>query len=193
LVSAPANAQSLFQAVGVAGLAAAADRPERIAAIVAVNAFGWRPAGKVFRGMLALMGSAAMRETDAHSGWLPTAASGRFGAGRHWDKADRAAYRAGMDRDARRALHRYLDDARTTPLYPAIEAALTGPLRDRPLLTVFGQRNDPLRFQPRWKALFPHARQQVVPHGYHFPMCDAPTDVARWVADWHTAHVPHAA
>jgi pimeloyl-ACP methyl ester carboxylesterase len=178
---------------GLAALAAAAGRADRIAAIVAVNTFGWRPAGPAFRGMLAVMGSASMREVDAFTGWLPAATSGRFGVGRHWNTADRAAFRAGFGRDGRRSIHRYLADARRADtLYTAIDAALHGRLSDRPLLTVFGQYNDPLRLQPRWKALFPAARQQIVPKGNHFPMCDAPTTVATWIREWHTTEVAHA-
>ena len=52
-------------------------------------------------------------------------------------------------------------------------------------LTVFGERNDPLRFQPKWKALFPHARQVVIPGGNHFPMCDDPDVVADSIRSWH--------
>jgi pimeloyl-ACP methyl ester carboxylesterase len=178
---------------GVAGLHAAAEQPGRIGAIAAVNTFGWRPDGPIFRGMLAAMGSGVMREVDAATGWLPAAASGRFGAGRHWSRADRAAYRAGIDGDARRSIHHYLADARRAEgLYASIDAALRGPLSNRPLLTVFGQYNDPLRLQRRWKALFPVARQEIVPNGNHFPMCDAPATVAQWIQDWYAAEVTHA-
>ena len=51
-------------------------------------------------------------------------------------------------------------------------------LADRPLLTIFGQFNDPLRFQRRWRALNPNVRQVKVPRGNHFPMCDDPQLVA---------------
>lgn len=63
-------------------------------------------------------------------------------------------------------------------LYTDVDAALRGGLADRPLLTIFGQFNDPLRFQPRWKELFPTARQLQVRRGNHFPMCDDPDLVA---------------
>jgi haloalkane dehalogenase len=174
----------------VAGLAAAAEHADRIAGIVAVNTFGWRPSGPAFRGMLAVMGSRVMSEIDAYTGWLPAATASRFGVGRHWNRADRATYRAGIDRDGRRSIHRYLADARRADaLYTAVDAALRGPLADRPLLTVFGQYNDPLKLQPRWKALFPAARQEIVPKGNHFPMCDAPEAVAQWIQHWHATHV----
>lgn len=171
---------------GPAGLAAAATRADRIAALVAVNTFGWRPAGAIFRGMLAGMGSAPVRASDTAAGWLPAATSSRFGVGRHWSRIDRFAFRAAFDRPARAAVHRYFADARRAdPLYTTIDAALTGPLADRPLLTVFGARNDPLKFQPQWRKRFPHARQVIVRGGYHFPMCDAPDAVAGWIRQWH--------
>ncbi len=53
------------------------------------------------------------------------------------------------------------------------------------MLTVFGERNDPFDFQGKWKALFPHAVQVVVPAGHHFPMCDAPDLVAEAICSWH--------
>jgi pimeloyl-ACP methyl ester carboxylesterase len=70
-----------------------------------------------------------------------------------------------------------------------VDAALRGPMANRPLLTIFGQYNDPLKLQPRWKALFPAVQQQIVPKGNHFPMCDAPELVARWIRQWHEIHV----
>jgi haloalkane dehalogenase len=176
---------------GPAAIAAAATRADRIAAIAAVNTFAWRPEGTLFRGMLAVMGSAPIRGSDTFSGWMPAATATRFGVGRHWNAADRAAFRSAFDRPARAAIHHYFADARRADaVFTAAQAALTGPLADRPLLTVFGARNDPLRFQPRWRSLFPHARQEVVPRGYHFPMCDAPESVAGWLRDWHRHSVP---
>jgi haloalkane dehalogenase len=175
---------------GTAGLAAAADRPERIRGIVAVNTFAWRPPPRLDR-MLAIMGSAPIRESNALTGWLPalTAATG-IGAGKHWNRTDRAAFRAGWSRSGRRATHRYFADARrANPLYTSVETALREALADRPMLTIFGERNDPLDFQKVWRNLFPHARQEVVPRGHHFPMCDAPQAVAGWIRHWYGAEV----
>jgi len=88
-------------------------------------------------------------------------------------------FRAGIDPPARRAWHGYFRDARDADeLYADLDAGLRGPLADRPLLTIFGQFNDPLRFQRRWKALYPAAYQVKVPRGNHFPMCDDPELVA---------------
>lgn len=129
------------------------------------------------------MGSGVGRELDAATGFLPRLTATRFGAGRGFDRAARRALRAGIDR---RSFHRYLADARRrSRLFDVVERATTETFADRPLLTVFGARNDPLGFQPEWKARFPHARQVVVPRGYHFPMCDDPGLVAGAVASWH--------
>lgn len=151
---------------GPAGFLAAARRGDRVAALAAVNCFAWRPTGPLFRGMLAAMGSAPVRELDAAINALARATSTRFGAGRHWSRADRAAFRAGIDAPARRAWHAYFRDARRAhALYTDVDAALRGGLADRPLLTIFGQFNDPLRFQPRWKELFPTATPTAGPPG----------------------------
>lgn len=164
---------------GPAGFLAAARRADRIAALAAVNCFAWKPTGPLFRGMLALMGSAPVRELDVATDVLARVTSTSFGVGRHWRRADRAVFRAGIDVPARRAWHAYFRDARgAQALYAEVDAALRGSLADRPLLTIFGQFNDPLRFQPRWKALFPTARQLKVRRGNHFPMCDDPDLVA---------------
>jgi len=56
-------------------------------------------------------------------------------------------------------------------------------------LTIFGERNDPLGFQPHWRVVFPAARQVVIPKGNHFPMCDAPDVVAEEIRRWHNEQV----
>jgi pimeloyl-ACP methyl ester carboxylesterase len=175
---------------GPTGLAGAAQAPERVRGIVAVNAFGWRPTGAFFRGMLALMGSAPMRELDVLTEFLTRITSTNFGIGRHMDGPSRQAFRAGIDRQGRRAFHYYLRDARNCDaLYKDVERALSGPFKGLPLITIFGERNDPLGFQPRWKALFPDAQQVAVTGGNHFPMCDDPDLVADTIRSWHRERV----
>lgn len=172
---------------GPAGFLAASQGAERFARLVAVNCFAWRPTGPLFRVMLTLMGSAPARELDAGIGWLPRLTATSFGVGRHWSRTDLAVFRAGIDASARRAWHNYFRDARVADnLYAALDAGLRGPLTNRPLLTIFGQLNDPLRFQPRWKALYPNASQVKVPRGNHFPMCDDPELVASAVRTFMT-------
>jgi len=175
---------------GVAGLAAAARAPRRMRGIVAINTFGWKPSGVVFRGMLTLMGSAWMRELDVMTKYLPRIASTAFGVGRHLDGPSRRAYAAGIKGDSLRAFHDYMRDAgRGGSLYDEVARAIAGPFRHLPLLTIFGERNDPLGFQPRWKALFPGALQVVIAKGNHYPMCDDPDLVARAIRSWHGERV----
>jgi haloalkane dehalogenase len=171
---------------GPASLAAVAATPERVRGIVAMNTFGWRPSSVSLRRMLGIVGSPIMREFDVLTGLIPRISSSSFGIGRHLDKPDRATFRAGMSAQRLRSFHNYMRDARQcNDVYERVAAALAGPLATVPLLTIFGERNDPFGFQKRWKELFPAARQVVVPKGNHFPMCDAPDFVARTIRLWH--------
>ena len=172
---------------GPASIGAAAARPQRIARIVAVNTFAWRPMTRLLRFGLAVMGSAAMRWSDAATGWFPAVTATRLGVARHWDAESRAVFRRGMPRAGRNATHAYFASARRSPrLFDEIEAALAGSLRDRPVMTVFGRNNDYFGFQPEWKRRFPTVRQHVLDGGNHFPMCDDPHAVAGWVREWMT-------
>jgi haloalkane dehalogenase len=178
---------------GLAGLAGAARMPERIRGIVGMNAFGWKPSGAAFRGMLAVMGSGFMREVGVLTGFIPRLSATSFGIGRHMDESGRQAFRAGIGRRGRSAFHNYMRDARQCDnLYDEIASALAGPFSSLPLLTIFGERNDPFGFQQRWKALFPDARQIVVAKGNHFPMCDDPGLVAQAIRSWHRDRVAPA-
>jgi haloalkane dehalogenase len=175
---------------GPAALAAFAGMPERVRAIVGMNAFAWKPSGAAFRTMLSLMGSGVIRELDVLTGFLPRLASSAFGIGLHLDEFSRGVFRAGMGPRGRRAFHDYIRDARhCDALYERVACGLAGPLSHLPLLTIFGERNDPFGFQPRWKKLFPEARQVVVAKGNHFPMCDDPDLVARTIRDWYQSSV----
>jgi haloalkane dehalogenase len=81
---------------GISGLARLARMPERVAGIVAMNTFGWRPSAPALRAMLAIMASKIMREIDALTNIIPRIASTSFGVGRHLDAASRRAFRAGL-------------------------------------------------------------------------------------------------
>lgn len=171
---------------GAAGLAGAARVADRIRGLAAVNTFGWKPEGRAFRGMLALMGSAFMREFDVAVGLIPFVGSSSFGAGRHLDAAGRRAYAAPLYGDRLRSFHYYLREARTNDaIFNQISAALAGPFRNLPLVTIFGEKNDPLGFQPRWKTMYADALQVVVKGGNHYPMCDDPDLVANTIRTWH--------
>jgi pimeloyl-ACP methyl ester carboxylesterase len=54
----------------------------------------------------------------------------------------------------------------------------------KPLLTIFGQKQDPFGYQKRWKALYPHAAEHVVAGGHHFPMNDDPGLFAHALRDF---------
>jgi haloalkane dehalogenase len=175
---------------GPSGITGAAKMPERISAMCAINSFAWRPSGSAFRSMLALMGNPAVREFSVWSGLLLRITGSAFGVGLRMDDLSRRVFSAGVDRQAMRAFHGYLHDARRADaIYEELDRALTGPFRKLPLLTIFGERNDPLGFQPRWKQLFPDVRQLLVARGNHFPMCDDPEFVARSIREWHRADV----
>jgi haloalkane dehalogenase len=175
---------------GPAGLAGVASVAERVAALVAISTFGWRPAGAVFRGTLRFMGSAPVRELDAVTAFLPRLTATSYGVGRHLDQADREAFLRGADRDARRSFHRYMHDARAAnPLYDDVERVLREKLSDRPLLTIFGEGQDPFGFQDQWQRLFPSADRVVVPKSHHFPMNDDPAAVAGAIRSFHRRRV----
>jgi pimeloyl-ACP methyl ester carboxylesterase len=171
---------------GPPALAAAARTPDRFSGIVGVNTFGWKPEGRpAFRGMLAVMGSPVMRTFDVATGLLARITATAFGVGRHLDEDSRRAYRAGIAQGLG-SFHDYMRDARVSdPIYDKIARSVAGPFRRLPLLTIFGEHNDPLGFQPQWKRRFPNARQIVIPKGNHFPMCDAPDAVAEEIRAWH--------
>lgn len=167
---------------GTATLDAAADWPHRIRGLVAVNTFGWRPSGRAFRTMLAVMGSRSMQGIDVVTGWLPRMTSTRFGVGRHLDRRDRRAFRRGMRARGRASFHRYMRSVRRHD-YDRVDRAVLA-LADRPLLTVFGEHNDPLGFQPQWANRFGDIEHVEIAGGNHFPMCDDPTVVAAAIIDW---------
>ena len=161
---------------GTAALQAAARWPDRVRGLAAINTFGWEPSGRGFRSMLAVMGSAPMCELHVATGWLTRLSSTKFGVGRNWERSTRRTFRRGIDRRGRRSFHRYLRSARRHD-YAAVERAVRS-LADRPMVTVFGAKNDPLGFQPQWAERFDDIVQVEVPDGNHFPMCDDPALVA---------------
>jgi pimeloyl-ACP methyl ester carboxylesterase len=164
---------------GPAGIVGAARSSAKVVGLVAINAFAWRPGGKALRIMLRVIGSGAVRELDVLTGAIPRITATRFGVGRHLDAASRLAFLAGIGRKEIRAFHNYLADAlRCESLYTEASVALKGRFAGLPLLTIFGERNDPFHFQQEWARWFPAATQLVIPGGNHFPMCDDPAFVA---------------
>lgn len=170
---------------GLAGLAAANARRDRIRAVAVVNGFAWRPRGVMLPAALRTFGSTIVRELDAFTGWLPRASSTRLGVGRHMSTPSKRAWRAGLsNRAARRVPHRlFADAARNRAVQREAETAILA-FGDRPLLTVFGQFGDYLGFQRQWRRRRPDLTRRTVPRGLHFPMCDDPTAVAHHLREW---------
>jgi pimeloyl-ACP methyl ester carboxylesterase len=140
----------------------------------------------MLRFMLRVMGSAPVRGLDVASNIVPRISARTFGVGRHLTSAGRKAFLGPYtDRTKRRTLHYQLQDSvRSANIFTSVEQALQGPLADKPVLTIFGTKNDPFGFQQRWKELFPHAIQCVVDGGHHFPMNDDPGLFARALRDF---------
>lgn len=173
---------------GPVGLAVAAERPERVDGLVLINTFAWPPDSASLRAMLRTMGSRPMAALNSGTNFMARASSTRFGVGRHFDKTQKRAYINMFQRkESRQRFHSTMASAsRDIGFLRGVEDSL-GALSGKPVLTVFGKRNDPFRFQDRWLHHFPDADQMVVPGGYHFPMCDAPEQVARRIAEWHAS------
>jgi haloalkane dehalogenase len=170
----------------VVGLDFAARRPDLVRALVIAQGFGWWPQQRILRGALRLMGGATMRALALSTNLINRLTATSFGVGRHLGAADRRAFLGPTrNRRRRRPFHDLMRDThRGRQRLDTIEAALRGSLRDRPVLTIFGERNDPFRFQRTWRELYPAARQIVVAKGNHFPMSDDPTLFATAIRDW---------
>ncbi len=132
------------------------------------------------------MGSAPVRALDAITNVVARSSAGNFGVGRHLTPAGRSLFLSVYaDRAKRRSLHYQLRDAvRNTELLAAVDQAVRGPLAGKPILTIFGAKNDPFGFQQRWKELFPDATEYVIEGGHHFPMCDDPGLFAHALRDF---------
>ena len=68
-----------------------------------------------------------------------------------------------------------------------LERALSTTLAGKPVLTIYGERNDLFGFQARFEEHFPDGEEMIVPKGLHFPICDDPQGFAERVSRWHTA------
>jgi haloalkane dehalogenase len=174
---------------GPVGLGLAARRPDLVTGLVLVNTFAWPPHTRSLRVMLGLMGSAPMRGLNSGTNLMARATSGRFGVGRHLSEEARRAFIGPFieSRVPRRRFHLLMGSVQGESEYLSrIEGALLTTLENRPVLTVFGQQNDPFHFQARFKEIFPDVTEMVIPRGNHFPMCDDPSAFAKGVGSWHT-------
>lgn len=181
---------------GPVGLGLAAPRPDLVTGLVLVNTFAWPPHVRSLRMMLGLMGSSLMRGLDTSTNLLARATSSRFGVGRHLSEDAKRAFVAPFreDKEPRRRFHLLMGSVQGESEYLGqVEEAMLTTLNDRPVLTVFGERNDPFRFQARFKEIFTDVTEMVIPQGNHFPMCDDPAAFAERVAGWHAQVHPRRA
>lgn len=176
---------------GVVGVVAAAREPARLDGLVVTNSFGWPPDRRALTLMLGIIGSRAATGFLGTFRVIARASRSKSGVGRHYDAADREAF-FGPYRSRRisRNFHRTFRSARrSTALFAEAERGLVSRLAHLPVLTVFGEKNDPFGFADRWETLFPNARRWTVPGANHFPMCDDPTGYAERLRDWHRRDV----
>jgi haloalkane dehalogenase len=171
---------------GLTALGWAATESKRVRAFVMANTFVWTPHGAGLRLMLRLMSSRLITAFGAATNIVPRLTATWFGVGRHLDDRERAAFLGPFeDRARRRRFHRLmrsaLDDTTNTTL---VDAAITAELNDRPILTIFGERNDMFGFQRGHEARFPNHESLIIERGNHFPMMDDPDLFASTVANW---------
>jgi haloalkane dehalogenase len=77
----------------------------------------------------------------------PRITASSFGVGRHMEEPSRKAFLFGIGTEGIRSFHSYLRDAlKANTIYTQIYDVLTGPFRKLPVITIFGERNDPLGF-----------------------------------------------
>ena len=171
---------------GPIGLLVAAERPGLVRGLVPMNTFGWKWDERALKVMIGIVGSRPMTLFGTATNLVAKASAMSLGVGRQLSAEGRKAFLGPFRNPSRRsAFHRLMRDARHSGhLMAEVETALRTVLSDQPMLTVFGERNDPFGFQRRFKSMFPNAREYVVSKGNHFPMCDDPTGVADAISTW---------
>lgn len=171
---------------GPVGLGVAARRPELFKALVLSQSFAWDPQGLALRGMLRLMSSAPVRGLSKATNVFARATTTRLGIGRHLSEGGKRAFLGPYrDRERRRRVHELFGNAlEIEPYLARVEHGLEARLSDRPVLTIFGERNDPFGFQKRIQEIFGNVQSVVIPKGYHFPMMDDPDLFAESLTNW---------
>ena len=172
---------------GPVGFLFAVQHPERCRALVIANTFAWPLREYRFvRGMLALIGTPLFGLLNTNLNLLARVTASRLGAGRHFDRGDRAVFSAPWrTRAARRTSQGVLAGAgRADPLLARLERELPARLGDLPVLTLFGRRNDGFGWQARFGSLFQNVTPRAIEDGNHFPFCDDPDRFAAELRGW---------
>ncbi len=170
---------------GLVGMGFAAAHPDRVVALVMANTFAWEPDRTGLIRMLRLASSRPVTAADVATRLIPRLSTTRFGVGRHLSRAGKRAFLGPVTRRRVRRFHDLIGNALDSQeLSDRIAAGIADGLGDLPILTIFGERNDPFGFQERHHAIFPNHHGIVVAKGNHFPMMDDPdlfaTTLHRW-------------
>jgi len=171
---------------GPVGSGFAAAHPDLVNGLVMANTFTWKPEGKALIRMLRIVSSKPVTVLDRATKLIPRITTTRFGVGLHLTKNGKRAFMGPFSLPGRvRRFHTLMRDAlREVDLYEHIERATAGPLEDKPVLTIFGEKNDPFGFQRRHAATFANHRGVVFAKGNHFPMLDDPDLFAGTLRAW---------
>jgi pimeloyl-ACP methyl ester carboxylesterase len=105
--------------------------------------------------------------------------------------ADRGIFRRPWrSRGNRRATQQIIAAAgHIDPEMAVVERRLAATFADRPVLTLFGAKNDPYGWQARFQRIFPNATAVQIPRAHHFPFDDDPNGYAAAIAAWWTTTV----
>lgn len=176
---------------GSVSLGLAGRRPELVDGIVAINTFAWPPDGRSLRAMLKVVGGPIVTGMNVGTNFVFRLTSTKFGVGRDLDQGGRRAFLGPFRQEGpRRRFHHLMRAAITeSDFLSEVEEGLSAVLAEKPLLTIYGEKNDPFGFQARFKEKSPLAWEMVIPGGNHFPMCDDPAGVASRIAEWHETEV----
>ena len=172
---------------GPVSLAAIAERRERITGLVLLNTFAWTPDTLGLRTMLGVMSSRLVTRLDVATNLIPSISATSGGVGRRLDDGGRSAFKGPFaDKVVRRRFHTSMRSLLADPSFTdSVEQATHTVLNDLPVLSIFGERNDPFGFQKRLADVFPLHEGLVVERGNHFPMMDDPGFVSDRVVEWH--------
>ena len=172
---------------GPVGLGLAARRPELFRALVITQTFAWplREYPWIRRALRVVSGSFS-RFVNVNFNLLFAASATSFGVGRNLSPAGRRAFLVPWRRRATRTMTlRNLGSALSADAWlDDVARAVDTTLNALPVLTVFGERNDPAHWQARYARSFSNVRSLTVPGGNHFPFADDPDLVADEVVRW---------
>lgn len=170
---------------GVVGLSFAIRHPQLVSGLVLMNTFAWLPDRIGLRAMIRLMSSRSVASFNAATNLLYRFGSGPAGIGRHLDADARKVFVGPYREKAKRyRFHRLMGSLRNEAAFLSDLEASLPTLATKPVLTIYGERNDPFGFQARFKEIFPDAAEMVIERGNHFPMCDDPAGVADRIGEF---------